>query len=141
VADEIRTLLARHLPGYEVRSLGRLGEGLVHVSYEVNGELIVRKSREADRSRRGERRGEATRREAALLTAVAEVSTLPVPEPVFADVSAGVMAYSRLPGLPLIDYPVAEPAHLAPALGEFIGRLHGLPLRRWRSWWSETPTR
>ena len=126
MTDEIRALLARHLPGYEVRSLGRLGEGLDHVSYEVNGELIVRKSREADPSRRGE----ATRREAALLTAVAEVSTLPVPEPVFADVSAGVMAYSRLPGLPLIDYPVAEPAHLAPALGEFIGRLHRTPLEK-----------
>ncbi len=126
MTDEIRALLARHLPGYEVRSLSRLGEGLDHVSYEVNGELIVRKSKEADPSRRGD----ATRREVALLTAVAEVSTLPVPESVFAGVSAGVMAYSRLPGLPLIDHPVADPAHLAPALGGFIGRLHQASLEK-----------
>ena len=48
MTDEIRALLARCLPGYEVRSLGRLGEGLDHVSYEVNGELIVRKSKETE---------------------------------------------------------------------------------------------
>jgi hypothetical protein len=30
----------------------------------------------------------------------------------------------KLPGLPLIDHPVAEPARLAPALGGFLGRLH-----------------
>jgi aminoglycoside phosphotransferase (APT) family kinase protein len=59
---------------------------------------------------------------------VANVSTLPVPEPVFADAEAGVLAYFRLPGAPLMYHPVAEPALLAPALGGFLGRLHRAPL-------------
>ena len=67
--------------GYEVRSVARLGEGLDNAAYEVNGELIVRTSKEADPTLRAD----ATRREADLLAAVAELSTLPVPEPVFAD--------------------------------------------------------
>ncbi len=37
--DEIRALLARHLSGYEVRSVARLGEGLDNAAYEVNGSL------------------------------------------------------------------------------------------------------
>jgi aminoglycoside phosphotransferase (APT) family kinase protein len=73
-----------------------LGAGLDNAAYEVNGELIVRKSKEADPARRSE----ATRREADLLVAVAGLSTLPVPEPVFADATEGVIAYSRLPGHP-----------------------------------------
>ena len=43
--DEIRASLARHLPGYEVCSVATLGEGLDNVSYEVNGELIIRASK------------------------------------------------------------------------------------------------
>jgi aminoglycoside phosphotransferase (APT) family kinase protein len=124
--DEIGALLARHLPSYEVTSVAELGQGLDHVSYEVNGELIVRKSKEADPSRRGE----ATRHEAALLTTVAGVSTLPVPEPVFADPEAGALAYPKLLGLPLMDNLVAEPAGLAPDLGRFLGRLHRAPLEK-----------
>ena len=48
MTDEIQTLLARHLPGYEVRSVRALGEGLNNAVREVNGELIVRTSEEAD---------------------------------------------------------------------------------------------
>jgi aminoglycoside phosphotransferase (APT) family kinase protein len=120
VRGEIRASLARRLPGYEVRSVARLGEGLDNAAYEVNGELIVRASKEADPALRAD----VTRREAALLAAVAELSTLPVPEPVFADPEAGILAYRRLPGVPLIDHPVAEPARLASTLGRFLGRLH-----------------
>jgi aminoglycoside phosphotransferase (APT) family kinase protein len=126
VTDEIRALLARHLPGYEVRSITRLGEGLDNAAYDINGELIVRSSKEADHARRSE----ATRREANLLAVVAEESTLPVPKPVFVDIEAGVLAYPRLPGLPLLDHPVAEPVRLAPALGRFLGCLHGTPLEK-----------
>jgi hypothetical protein len=43
--EEIRALLTRHLPGYEVRSVAKLGEGLDNVAYEVNAELIVRASK------------------------------------------------------------------------------------------------
>ncbi len=126
VTDEIRALLSRHLPGYEVRSLARLGEGWDHVAYEVNAELIVRGSKEADPSARAA----GTRREAELLAAVAELSPLPVPAPVFADPEAGVLAYRKLPGLPLLGHPVAEPARLAAPLGEFLSRLHAAPVER-----------
>jgi len=121
----MRALLARHLPGHEARSVVALGEGLDNAAYEVDGELVVRKSKEADPVRRGE----ATLREAELLAAVAGISTLPVPEPVFADPEAGVLAYRKLPGLPLMDHPVAEPARLAPTLGRFLGGLHRAPVR------------
>jgi aminoglycoside phosphotransferase (APT) family kinase protein len=123
VTDEIRALLARHLTGHEVRSVTKLGEGLDNAAYEVNGELIVRASKEADPVRRSE----ATRREVELLAAVAGLSTLSVPKPVFADAEAGVIAYPKLPGLPLMDHPVSEPARLAPALGRFLDRLHRVP--------------
>ena len=76
---EIVALLARHLPGYEVRSVATVGEGLDNAAYEVNSELIVRVSKEPDPAVRSE----ATRREAAVLAAVAGLSTLAVPEPVF----------------------------------------------------------
>jgi hypothetical protein len=46
----------------------------------------------------------------ACLVAVAELSTLPVPEPIIADIEAGVLAYVKLPGLPLKEHPIAEPA-------------------------------
>jgi aminoglycoside phosphotransferase (APT) family kinase protein len=124
VEGEIRALLARHLPGYGVRTVAGLGSGANNAAYGVNNELVVRASKEAD----PRRRSESTRREAELLAAVAGFSTLPVPEPVFADAEAGVLAYFKLPGLPLVDQGVEEPARLAPALGEFIGHLHRAPL-------------
>ncbi len=118
--DEIRALLTRHLPGYEVRSVAKLGEGLDNVAYEVNAELIVRASKEAAL----DRRSESIRREADLLAAVSELSPLPVPEPIFGDVEAGVLAYCKLPGVPLLDQAVTDPARLASDLGGFLGRLH-----------------
>lgn len=124
--DEIRALLARHLPGYEVGSIARLGEGLDNIAYEVNGELIVRGSKEADPASRGE----STQREADLLAVVTQLSTLPVPEPIFADIAAGVIAYVKLPGLPLMEHPVAEPARLAAPLGGFLSRLHQAPVEK-----------
>jgi aminoglycoside phosphotransferase (APT) family kinase protein len=127
VTDENNgALLARHLPGHDVRSVRALGEGLDNAAYEVNGELILRKSKEADPALRAE----ATRREAALLAAVAGISTFPVPEPIFADAEAGFLAYRKLPGVPLIDHPLAEPARLALCLGGFLGSLHRAPLEK-----------
>ncbi len=124
MTDEIRTLLTHHLPGYEVRSVAGLGEGLNNAAHEVNGELIVRTSKEPDPAKRAA----STRREADLLAAVTRISTLPVPEPGFSDPEAGVIAYFKLPGVPLIDHPVSVPARLAPDLGELLGCLHQTPL-------------
>ena len=124
--DEIHALLTRHLPGHEVRSVSKLSEGLENAAYEVNGELILRKSKEADLAIRGE----STRREADLLAVLSGLSTLPVPEPIFADVEAGVIAYFKLPGLPLMEYPVAEPARLAAPLGGFLSHLHQAPVEK-----------
>ena len=122
--DEIRAVLTRNLPRYEVRSVARLGEGLENVVYEVNGELVVRQSKDTDPTRRTD----VTRREADLLVLVRDLSTVPVPGPIFADVEAGILAYLKLPGRPLMDHPVSEPARLAATLGQFVGRLHQIPV-------------
>lgn len=122
--DEIRAALGRQLPRYQVRSIEKLGGGLDHAVYEVNGELVVRTSTEDDPATRSE----ATRRDADLLAAVAEFATLPTPELVFADVEAGVHAYRTLAGASLLEHPVTQPARLAPALGEFLSHLHRAPV-------------
>jgi aminoglycoside phosphotransferase (APT) family kinase protein len=124
VIDEVRALLSRHLPSFEVRSIARLGEGWENVEDQVNGELVIRRRREADLARRSE----LTRGEADLLAVVARWSTVPIPELIFAEIVAGVLAYLKLPGLPLSEDPVAEPARLATTLGEFLSRLHRAPV-------------
>ena len=106
--------------------MAKLGEGLDNVAYEVNGALIVRASKEVAL----DRRSEPTRREADLLVAVNELSSLPVPEPIFADGEADVLAYFKLPGVPLLDHAVADPARLAPDPGGFLGRLDRVPVQK-----------
>ncbi|MGW5266501.1 phosphotransferase family protein [Microbispora sp. NPDC004025] len=126
MTEEIIRLLARHLPGYEIGSVERLGEGQDNAAYEVNGELVVRQSKIDEAADRGE----AVRREAALLAAVAELSPVPVPQPVFVDEEAGVLAYGKLPGRPLNLHPVREPMRLAAPLGDLLSRLHAAPVER-----------
>jgi aminoglycoside phosphotransferase (APT) family kinase protein len=53
-----------------------------------------------------------------------------VPEPVFADPEAGVLAYRKLPGESLFDHPVADPAPAAAALGELVSGLQRARLER-----------
>ena len=124
--DEIAAILARHRPGREAPSIVKLGEGWDNVVYEVDGELIVRQSKEVDPSARSE----AVRREANLLEAVAGFSTVPVPIPLFVDPDAGVLAYARLTGRLLRDHPVTDSQALADSLADFIGVLHAMPSRR-----------
>ncbi|WP_101788841.1 phosphotransferase family protein [Nonomuraea indica] len=118
-SPDVRALLARHLPGREVRSVAAIGQGLDNVAYEVDGELIVRCAKEPDPA--------ATEAEVAVLAAVAPISPLPVPEVVFSDPAAGVIAYRRLPGRPLHRHPVADPRRLAEPLGAFLTALHAVP--------------
>ncbi|MEU6414224.1 aminoglycoside phosphotransferase family protein [Microbispora sp. NPDC046933] len=126
MTERIIRLLARHLPGYVVSTVERLGEGQDNAAYEVNGDLVVRQSKIADSALRGE----AVRREAALLAAVSELSPLPVPQPIFVDEEAGALAYGKLPGRPLNTHPVREPTRLAAPLGAFLSRVHGAPVER-----------
>ncbi|GAA1270290.1 hypothetical protein Psi02_20570 [Planotetraspora silvatica] len=126
MTDHILRLLARHLPGYEIRTITGLGGGSDNIAYEVNGEIVVRQRRDDDPTSRRE----ATRREAALLAVVSELSPLPVPQPIFVEDGAGILAYAKLPGLPLNLHPVPEPVRLAAPLGAFLSRLHTAPAER-----------
>ncbi|WP_214108998.1 phosphotransferase family protein [Acrocarpospora catenulata] len=126
MTDQILRLVARHLPGYEIRTITGLGGGLDNIAYELNGEMVVRQRRDDDPASRSE----ATRREAALLAVVSELSPLPVPRPIFVDEDEGVLAYAKVPGLPLNLNPVPEPAQLAAPLGAFLNRLHTAPAER-----------
>jgi hypothetical protein len=89
MTEEIRTLLARHLPGHKIRCVTGLGEGLDNATFEVDGELVVRKSKEADPALRAD----AIRRETALLAAVARISTLPAVGAIH--VGIGALLYER----------------------------------------------
>jgi aminoglycoside phosphotransferase (APT) family kinase protein len=122
--EAVHELLARHLPARDVRAITRLGEGLDHVAWDVDGELVIRQGKEPDRAGRHRH----VLREEGVLRLAAQLSPLPVPEVVFTDAEAGVLAYLRLPGVPLSEFPVADPGPLALALGRFTGMLHRAPL-------------
>jgi hypothetical protein len=76
-ARELADAVRAGVRGLQVRSVALIGEGVDNLAYAVNGELIVRFSKEPDPARRAELIGA----EAALLAVVAEISPLPVPEP------------------------------------------------------------
>lgn len=117
--DDIRAALARHLPGHDGVPVVPLGSGLDNVAFEAGG-LVLRRSTAADPLA-------AARREAALLAAVAAVSSLPVPEPVFVDEPTAILAYRKVPGAPLHLNPVADPGALAGPLAAFLSGLHLSP--------------
>jgi aminoglycoside phosphotransferase (APT) family kinase protein len=125
VAD-VRSVVAARMPGYRIDSVAVLGEGLDNVAYEVNGELVVRFSRQPDPERLD--------REARLLTAVATVGPVPAPEPAFAVPALGCLAYFKLPGVPLLDLPRQRYSDhdtaIAATLGAFLSGLHAIPLDR-----------
>ncbi|MGW2053379.1 phosphotransferase family protein [Streptomyces sp. NPDC001840] len=129
-ATDVRRAAAVHLPGYRIDSVVPLGEGEDNVAYEVNGELIVRFSKDPDPARRAAQVND----EARLLAAVAGFSPLPVPEPGFTVAEQGCLAYFKLPGLPLIDLPAPQrSAHarsIAATLGELLTALHRVPVGR-----------
>ncbi|WP_155373889.1 phosphotransferase family protein [Catellatospora vulcania] len=130
IAD-VHGVVAAHLPGYRIGSVVELGAGLDNVAYEVDGALVVRFSREPD----PRRRAALVEHEARLLTAVAGVCPLPVPEPLFTATELGCLAYAKLPGVPLSE--LARPgrsAHgvsIAVELGELLAALHAGPADRW----------
>jgi aminoglycoside phosphotransferase (APT) family kinase protein len=130
VAD-VHNVVVAHLPDYQIDSVVQVGEGLDNLAYEVNGELIVRFSKEPDPVRRAA----LLNHEARLLAAVADVSPLPVPEPTFTAAEQGCLAYFKLPGVPLLDMSQRERSDhgssIAATLGELLSAIHGVPVDRW----------
>ncbi len=127
---EVRRLVGERLPGYRAENVVRLGEGQENVAFEVDGELIVRFSKEPDVSERAR----LVENEARLLTAVAGVSPLPVPEPVFTAPELGCLAYFAIQGTPLLRLPqserLARAEPLARTLRELLAALHAVPAGR-----------
>jgi aminoglycoside phosphotransferase (APT) family kinase protein len=127
-AEAVRRMVAAHLPGYRIDSVARVGEGTDNLVFEVNGELLVRWSKEADPAARAAR----VEREARLLAAVADISPLPVPEPSVVDPEQGCLAYRKLLGRPLLDLPDAQRSEhggsVAATLGELLTALHAAPV-------------
>ncbi|MFD5520180.1 phosphotransferase family protein [Streptomyces sp. NPDC127066] len=129
VAD-VRGVVVTHMPDYRIESVVPLGGGLDNLAYEVNGELIVRFSKEPDPARRTA----LVCHEARVLAAVADISPLPVPEPAFTVAEQGCLAYRKLPGVPLLDMPrhrrSAHGTPIAATLGELLTALHAAPIDR-----------
>ncbi|MFJ9478563.1 phosphotransferase family protein [Streptomyces mirabilis] len=129
VAD-VRSVVVTHMLDYQIDSVVPLGEGLDNLAYEVNGELIVRFSKEPDLARRASLVG----REARVLAAVADISPLPVPEPTFTVAEQGCLAYYKLPGAPLLDMSrhqrSAHGTSIGATLGELLTALHAVPVER-----------
>ncbi|MFE2537248.1 phosphotransferase family protein [Streptomyces sp. NPDC059371] len=127
---DVHGVVVTHMRDYRIDSVVPLGEGLDNLAYEVNGELIVRFSKEPDLARRTALVG----REARVLAAVAGISPLPVPEPTFTVAEQGCLAYRKLPGAPLLDMPrhrrSAHGASIAATLGELLTALHAVPIER-----------
>jgi aminoglycoside phosphotransferase (APT) family kinase protein len=111
-------VVAAELPGLEIAEVRPLGAGWDNVAYEVNGELVVRfrRAHPAD-----------VEREAQLLRLMAAVSPLPVPQPLIVDPVRGCLGYRRLPGVPVLDLPGADPVSLGEVLGGFLQALHAVP--------------
>jgi aminoglycoside phosphotransferase (APT) family kinase protein len=126
----VRDAVRAGVPGLQVRSVVLFGEGTDNLAYEVNGELVVRFSKEPDPARRAD----LISSEVELLAAVAQISPLPVPRPLFADPQQGCWAYSKIPGVPLLDLPLPQRLVRTPAvaavLGEFLAALHATPVQQ-----------
>ncbi|GAA4046839.1 phosphotransferase family protein [Nonomuraea soli] len=93
-----------------------IGEGWDNTVHELDGGLLARVGKRPD--------PEATRREVALLDALAPISPLPVPRVVDSDPARGLIVYHRLAGTPLAEHPAADPRRLAETLGAFLSVLH-----------------
>lgn len=109
----------RHYLG-EVRAAVLLGKGSDHIAWLVNDEVVVRQAKTPDAG--------AIRREATLLGVVGRFATLPVPEVVYVDADAGILAYRHIAGTPLMDAPDTDTVRITTQLGGFLDAIHGIPL-------------
>lgn len=117
-------LLRQHLPGYAGQSIAALGEGQQNAAYEVGSDLVVRVSKVVDPIERQS----VVDREARLLDIVGQYTTLPIPRPLFA--ADGVMAYRKVPGLPLLavaaDRRLAHGVSIARTVGRFLAEIQAI---------------
>jgi aminoglycoside phosphotransferase (APT) family kinase protein len=126
----VSRLLAAHMPGYSVDAVVPFGEGADNVAYEVNGDLVVRFSKEPDPVRRARR----VQREALLLWTVADISPVPVPVPIFTVAEEGCLAYFKIFGVPLLDLPadlrLTHGHSVGSEMGALLAALHAVPLEQ-----------
>ena len=54
IEEDVRDAVRAGVPGLQVRSVALSGEGTDNLAYEVNGELVVRFSKEPDPARRAD---------------------------------------------------------------------------------------
>jgi aminoglycoside phosphotransferase (APT) family kinase protein len=120
--DSLHRIISHHIG--EIRSISPLGAGLDNIAVIVNDELVVRQSIDPE----AESRANAIRREVELLAVVGHHSPLPVPEIALSDPENGILAYRLLPGRPCIDLKDAHWKFDPTQLGEFLTRIHGIPL-------------
>ena len=104
--------LRTHAPELLEAELVELGQGLDNAAYAA-GDLVLRVAQHG-----------SVGPEARLLELVAEHVSIPVPTPRFADEDAGVLAYVRIPGRPLLGR--HPPRGAARRLGSFLRNLHGI---------------
>jgi aminoglycoside phosphotransferase (APT) family kinase protein len=110
--ERARSALRAHAPQLAAAEIAELGHGLDHTAF-VSGDLVLRVADAGD-----------VGREARLLERLAPQLSLPIPTPRFADVDAGVLAYEKLPGRPLLGR--SPPADAAHHLGRFLRELHAV---------------
>jgi aminoglycoside phosphotransferase (APT) family kinase protein len=104
--------LRAHAPQLLETELTELGHGLDNTAYLAGG-LVLRVADDGD-----------PEREARLLDTLAPHLSIAIPAPRFAVADAGVLAYERLPGRPLLGRPA--PAGAGRRLGRFLRELHAV---------------
>ena len=125
---DVTRLVAAHLPDAAVVSVSRLGEGWDNVTYEVNGEIIVRFSKVTDERERAA----LVQREERILRMVARLTAMPVPRTLFISLDDGCIAYLKIAGISLLEASAAARATHATtvgaALGVWLKDLHAAPV-------------
>jgi aminoglycoside phosphotransferase (APT) family kinase protein len=117
--DWVREVLGRRRSDLARAPITYLGSGLDNAAYRVGNDLVARISTATDPAERSTR----ARRESRLLTAVAELSPLPVPRPRLTVAEEGLLLCSWLPGRPLLELPMAQRTEHAATVGGAVGRL------------------
>jgi aminoglycoside phosphotransferase (APT) family kinase protein len=111
--QQLPTLISRAMK-IDVSSAVRLGQGEDNVAWLINDDLVVRQANDR----------KAIGREVAVLEVVRRHSPVRVPAVEFADEDAGVLAYRRLPGTPLLT----RHADVGRELGTLLGAVHAIAL-------------